>query len=123
MGIDLTSLPEKYRIQIIEQFYAQSKKNLATGLPHAQPKRDAGSALDGPTSNEVRSKERVIVRITRCAVRLSDVDNAIGGTKFLIDRLRYENLIPDDDPGSIDLQFRQVKVATKKEQGTLIEIL
>lgn len=123
MGVDISQLPERYRKQIQEQIYGQSKKNLASGLSHAQPKRDAGGALDGASSNEGGGKERVVVRITKCAVRLTDLDNAVGGAKFCIDALRYAKLIPDDDPGSIDLQFQQLKVATKKEQGTLIEIL
>jgi hypothetical protein len=36
--------------------------------------------------------------------------------------LRYHGIIADDDPGSITLEVRQVKVGSKKFQGTLIEV-
>jgi hypothetical protein len=39
-----------------------------------------------------------------------DVDNGAGGCKPLLDAIRYEGLIPDDDPSSIEFNFRQYQV-------------
>jgi hypothetical protein len=45
-----------------------------------------------------------------------------GGCKPCIDQLRYAGLIRDDDPASVEIVFRQEKVAKGKEM-TLIEII
>ncbi len=97
-------------------------KNLAARLPDTEPKRDVGKALEPSPPNEGRSGASLEVSITRFSRRLLDADNFAGGCKFLIDAMRYRGLIPNDDPGSIDLRFRQVRVSSKKEEGTLIEI-
>ena len=65
----------------------------------SDPSKEGGS--DGP---------RYRVTITRYGAKLLDVDNGAGGCKPLLDAMRYEGLIPDDDPGSIDFVFRQQKV-------------
>ena len=57
---------------------------------------------------------RYRVTITRYGSKLLDIDNGAGGCKPLLDAIRYEGLIPDDDPGTIDFVFRQQKV--KKDQ-------
>lgn len=54
--------------------------------------------------------------------RLLDIDNLYGGVKWFVDALRYERVIRDDDPQSITLHVSQVKVKTKQEQVTVIEI-
>jgi len=38
------------------------------------------------------------------------VDIGAGGCKPLLDAIRYEGLIPDDDPTTIDFHFRQYQV-------------
>jgi hypothetical protein len=38
------------------------------------------------------------------------VDNGAGGCKALLDAIRYEDLIPNDDPSVIDFYFTQEKV-------------
>lgn len=67
---------------------------------------------------------RYRLTITRYGAKLLDIDNGVGGCKPLIDALRYEGLIPEDDPGTIELIFRQRKVP-KDERRTeiLIETL
>jgi hypothetical protein len=62
------------------------------------------------------------VTITSYRRRLIDIDNLCGGSKFLIDALRYAKLIPDDSPEHITLEVRQEKVAQKSQEGTLVEI-
>ena len=66
-----------------------------------------------------RSRFRVV--ITRYGSRPLDVDNGAGGCKPLLDAIRYEGLIPDDDPGTIDFVFRQQKVR-KDERRTEVVI-
>jgi hypothetical protein len=70
----------------------------------------AGSA-EGP---------RYRVTITRYGAKLLDVDNGAGGCKPLLDAMRYEGLIPDDDPGSIDFVFRQQKAKNKERRTEIL---
>lgn len=95
---------------------------VASRLPDAFAKRPTPLPLEKSTSDEKGGQARTIVRITRFACRSIDFDNGAGGCKALVDAMRYENLIKDDAPEFIDFQFRQVRVKTRKEQGTLIEI-
>ena len=55
-------------------------------------------------------RPRFRVTITRYGSRPLDVDNGAGGCKPLLDAIRYEGLIPDDDPTTIDFIFRQYQV-------------
>lgn len=119
MGIDPKMLPERYRKQIYEQ---QKTKTVVAGASDPKPECVDGRALDGVASNEKGDRCRRHVCIIRYAVRLLDADNFAGGCKLIIDRLRYGNFIEDDSPEFVELSFRQVKVKTKAEQGTMIEI-
>ena len=65
---------------------------------------------------------RTRIRITRFSTKPLDCDNYAGGCKPLIDQLRYAKLIKDDSPEDIEVEFRQVKVKTKNEEHTEIEI-
>ena len=60
--------------------------------------------------------------ITRFSTKTLDVDNLAGGSKPLIDQIRYSKLIPDDNPESVEITFSQVKVRTQAEQRTEIRI-
>jgi hypothetical protein len=44
-----------------------------------------------------------------------------GGCKCCVDQLRYAGLIPNDDPASVEIVFRQEKAA-KGQEMTVIEI-
>ena len=92
------------------------------GIHNPKPKPPARPALDSPPKGEKTRTPRTTLIITRHAVRLLDADNYAGGCKPLIDQLRYAKLIEDDDPETIEITFRQVKVATKAEEMTTIEI-
>lgn len=74
-----------------------------------------------PKRKETRSNRTRII-ITRYSCRPLDCDNYAGGCKAIIDELRYAKLIQDDDPETIEVEFKQVKVAHKKEERTEIEI-
>ena len=91
-------------------------------LPHPQPQPAPRPTLVGNPKGESKCKNRTTLCITRRAVSLLDADNFAGGCKPLIDQLRYAKLITDDDPGSVEIIFRQVKVATKAEEMTTVEI-
>jgi hypothetical protein len=93
-----------------------------SGIPHAKPQPAPRPALDDPPKREDSRPPRTRVRIERKSLRLLDADNFAGGCKPLIDQLRYANLIADDDPETIEILFQQVKVKTKKEEMTTIEI-
>lgn len=78
-----------------------------TAIQNAGQERSAGNA-------------RLRVKITSYRCRLLDADNLC--PKFLIDALRYQGKIPDDSPDHIILEVGQEKVATRTEEGTLVEI-
>jgi hypothetical protein len=68
------------------------------------------------------SGNRTRIRITRFSTKPLDCDNYAGGCKPIIDELRYAKLIQDDSPEDIEVDFRQIKVKTKNEEHTEIEI-
>jgi hypothetical protein len=82
------------------------------GLHNSQPKHDAGTKLLDPHQAQKggKGRSRFCVTITRYGSRPLDVDNGAGGCKPLLDAIRYEGLIPDDDPVTIEFQFRQIQV-------------
>lgn len=90
-------------------------------LPDAELESLARATLDGVAQGEGKGAGRIVVRITRYAARVLDADNFAGGCKPLIDQLRYGALIPDDDPASVEIVFRQERVK-KKEEGVRVEI-
>ena len=90
-------------------------------------KRKAQKALAfargaAPLRGPYDGTSRILVRFTRFACRLVDFDNGAGGVKYICDALRYLQFIPDDDPATIDFQFRQVRVQRRADEGMLIEI-
>ena len=62
------------------------------------------------------------VRITSYRRRLLDPDNLAGGCKYFLDCCKYCQLIPDDRQEDIELVIKQVKVRTKEEERTEIQI-
>lgn len=118
VGIDTRELPERYRKQIHEQ----SNKTLAFRIPDSKPKQNARPKSLAVNADEAGGEGRITIIITRRSCVLLDFDNGVGGCKFLIDQLRYAKLIKDDSPDEIDFVFKQEKVASKKLEGTLVEI-
>lgn len=100
----------------------KQNNDLASGLSDPIPKRNARKTLVATSSDEASGKSRIVLRITRHSIRPVDFDNGAGGCKAIIDQCRYHCLIRDDSPEEIDFQFRQQKVKTKAEEGTMIEI-
>jgi hypothetical protein len=91
-------------------------------IPDPKPQPAIRQTLDCQPPRKTTRTGRVTLRITRHACRLLDADNFAGGCKPLIDQIRYAALIPDDDPASVELQFRQEKVTKKTLEMTTIEI-
>jgi hypothetical protein len=102
--------------------YAVHAAPVASGLRHAVTEHDAGAEQVVVNEGQEGSAGRIEVRITRLGTRLLDADNLSGGVKWLLDGLRYEKLIPEDNPQAIRLIVAQRK-AGKDERGTLIEII
>ena len=65
---------------------------------------------------------RHFVRIKSSRVRLLDVDNLYGGSKYLIDALRGASVIPDDDQSSIVLEVTQEKIKGYANEVTEVEV-
>jgi len=118
-------------------------------LHHAKPQPTAPQALDDRSEGQARSagrppacvkdatrtmkaksKKNVIaveyspqhrIIITRFAPRCLDIDNFAGGCKAIIDSMKEAQLIPDDDPASVTIEFRQQK-CRQIDQRTEIEL-
>ena len=91
-------------------------------IPNAIAKRPAQQTLVTLPKRKEKVSNRTYVRITRYSTRPLDCDNYAGGCKPIIDQLRYAKLIKDDSPEDIEVQFKQVKIKTKTEEHTKIEI-
>jgi len=116
MRLKLHDLPFHLQEQVSKQLHS-----LAPELRHTKPEHNAGEEQVVVNENEEGGAGRITVRITRHGVRLLDADNLAGGVKYLVDALRYQGLIPNDDPTTIRLVVNQRK--TKKAQvGTKILI-
>ena len=91
-------------------------------LHDSQPQHHAGQEpLDSHQAQEGgKGRPRLRVTITRYGSRPLDIDNGAGGCKPLLDAIRYEGLIPDDDPTSIDFRFQQHQVKKPYRQTTVL---
>ncbi len=69
---------------------------------------------------EARHSGKYVVRVTSYRTRLLDEDNL--AEKFHVDTCRYAGLIPSDAPDQTTITVSQVKVKTKEECRTEIEI-
>jgi hypothetical protein len=101
----------------------QSKRplNLGDPLPSPIPEPPVCAGPLAEAQGKASHPGRCIVRITACRVRTLDSDNCC--PKYFIDSLRYAGILHDDRPEDIELQVKQEKVAHKKDQKTIIEII
>lgn len=99
--------------------------NLTTDLDTkrvtGKPERVPDKALEVVREPQKAVGERIIVRITCYRVHLQDPDNGL--FKPLVDMLRYGQIIPEDNHGTIKLETDQIRVGTKKEEGTEVLII
>lgn len=94
----------------------------ASPVPNPEPEPAVLNAPARPDARKESGATRVKVRIVSLRCRLLDIDNLAGGSKFLLDALRYDGLIRDDCPDAIDLTVSQIKVAKRCDEETLIFI-
>jgi len=95
---------------------------MATRTPHALAEPPERQALEQLPQKQAGDGPRAHLRIERRACRLLDLDNFAGGCKALVDCLKEAGFLADDDPGSVEITFAQVKVRTRKEEGTSIHL-
>jgi len=77
----------------------------------------AGHARFGDTVGKQR------VRITVHRRRLQDPDNAVASVKGLVDGLVRLGWLRDDSAEWCELEVKEVKAATKRDERTVIEVL
>lgn len=94
------------------------------GLPKPKPKRQKSKALgskgQGAKKNSKAIKPIVTFISFRCGNLLDD-DNFRGGLKSLRDSVA-EQLGMDDAEKFIDWRYYQIRVKTRKEEGTIVKI-
>lgn len=95
---------------------------MATGLQDAKPERIRFQSLAEVSGSQGSGGPSFVVRIERRSRRLLDPDNFTGGCKPLIDQLRAADIIPEDDPETIQVHFIQTKVSSAKEEGTQVTV-
>jgi hypothetical protein len=96
-------------------------EDLAARLLDPQLERAPGKGPVGDPAKKTGGAKRIKVVVCRRGSRLIDCDNLAGGCKAIIDALRYEGLLADDNPESVDLEFRQEKVK-RGDMGTEITL-
>jgi hypothetical protein len=92
-------------------------------IQDTEPQRHKAPALGAAVQGKAESLDRIRVCFIGYRTRPLDPDNFAAGTKDLLDGLRHAALIHGDEPWRIDFQTRQVKVAHRKEERTVIEIV
>lgn len=99
----------------------QARRNQAgSKSPSPKPEQVVRHEPVAEKAGEGINPDRVRVCITSFRRRLIDPDNLC--PKYFIDSLRYAGLIPNDREEDITLQVSQVKVKTKAEERTQIEL-
>lgn len=96
---------------------------VVAGLPNAEPQRIVSPSLPPADKAQGASGARISVCITGRRVRLLDPDNFAGSVKYLVDQMRALDLIPNDDPETIILETRQIKVVSFSEEGTEVQVI
>ena len=120
--IQIHEFPFKYQDQIAGQLGPIHPTVLLPDLkkPRSIVERLAG---DGPLAETKAQKPdtgRFLVRVSSFRRRLLDEDNL--SEKYFCDLCRYAGIIPGDAPDQAKIEVSQVKVATKDEEKTLVEV-
>lgn len=98
--------------------YAAYQARLAPSS--AKPEQTICDEPMAKKKREERYPDRVRVSIVSFRTRLCDPDNLC--PKYFVDCLRYAGLICNDRPQDITLEVSQIKVKTKTEERTEIEL-
>jgi hypothetical protein len=98
-----------------------ARRNPAGGAsPSPVPERPAGDVPLATAQAEGCDTAKYAVRVTSYRTRLLDEDNMV--EKYHVDSCRYAGLIPGDSPDQATIKVSQVKVKTKDQCRTEIEI-
>ena len=101
-------------------FSANSPVN--SQLPPAESKPITSNALGRKSKRETQIRGRIRVCYRLSSVRPLDTDNLAGAVKIGQDCLVAVGLFPNDDPYSIEVSFKQVKVKHFADEKLEIEI-
>ncbi len=121
MGIQLHEIKDDRLRRRLRAALDSAGPVVAAGVHHPIVEPRSERHPSGPHCPKDGSGPRLVLRVVRRACRLVDADN-LGGAKFVVDAIRRAGLVPDDSPETIELLLTQEKVATRDEEGTLIEI-
>jgi hypothetical protein len=94
----------------------EARRKISRSKPERVVQNEPVAAPKGKAENT----GRVLLRVTSFRRRLIDPDNLC--PKYFIDALRYAQVIGDDSAAHVTLQVSQVKVKTKAEECTIIEL-
>lgn len=89
----------------------------------AQPERNKSIRSVGKEKAQEENIERALVCVQSFRTILVDRDNLWGGFKIFGDCLKELGIIQDDSERHIDLHISQVKVNTRAEERTEIEVI
>jgi hypothetical protein len=118
MALNLGKLTPELRQRIEEQIANEDSRKIQNPKPQLplQPK-----SLGTDEGKEDRPR-RTRVRFTSFRRRMLDRTNIEAGIKFLEDALVYAGCVEGDSETEINRTVKQVKVKTKEEERTEIEI-
>lgn len=97
--------------------------SVATRIPNSELKPDLHGTLEQETQAKPARNGLVNICFTLIRTRLLDWDNAAGSCKIICDTLKKCGAIQDDSPSHIEVTVKQKKVAHRKDEGTLIEVI
>jgi hypothetical protein len=112
-------------IRRIKKGYA-TKLAAGTGVCSKKPKPNSPLALVqaalGADKDTQGNDSRIGIKITAYRLRCLDPDNNTASLKFILDNLQLIGAIPSDGYDAIRLESDQSKVASKKQEKTVITI-
>ena len=88
--------------------------------PSAKPKQALLDVPVEPSRGKAAYSGRVTIRIESFRKRLIDPDNLC--PKYLVDGLRYANIISGDSAAEVEIVTTQTRVSSKAEERTAITI-
>lgn len=110
--------PEMVRVWNLRNDHTTRRK-----LPDPKPQHHPKAALAWVAAGEEKSVPCTHVRFTGYRVRPLDPDSFAGSVKDLLDGIRRAGLIHDDSFWDIKLFTEQVKVKSRNQERTVVEII
>lgn len=92
------------------------------GLQSSEREQVCVPGLEGKNVGRPEGTKRTRVIITSLRTRILDKDNAYSGAKSLLDSIKKSGLINDDSEKEIDYEVKQIKVAHRKDEKTVVDV-